>query len=152
MPITYGFLNYSPDGPDPTAFANEMDKVIEKWSAIAKIEFEKASGPEDADIKISFGSRKHLDCPEIFDGPGGVLAHAYFPTKEIGAMGGDMHFDEDEKWELDYFYQVALHEMGHSLGLDHSDVEAAVMYGFFAHKNELHEDDIKRIQALYGAK
>jgi hypothetical protein len=42
--------------------------------------------------------------------------------------------------------------MGHSLGLDHSDVKEAVMDGFFARKNELHADDIKRIQELYEAR
>jgi matrix metalloproteinase-7 (matrilysin) len=152
MPITYGFLNYTKDGPESPDLEKKMDEVVDRWSAVAQLEFIRASDPKDADIKISFGPKRHLDCKEIFDGPGGVLAHAYFPTREIGPMGGDMHFDEDETWDLDFFYQVALHEMGHSLGLDHSDVKEAVMDGFFDRKNELHDDDIRRIQELYGAK
>ena len=32
-----------------------------------------------------------------FDGTGNTLAHAYYPY-EFGSYGGDIHFDNDEKW------------------------------------------------------
>ena len=46
---------------------------------------------------------------------------------------------------------VAIHELGHSLGLMHSNVEESVMYPVYdGEKISLAPDDIKGIQSLYG--
>jgi len=41
---------------------------------------------------IRFGSHK-------FDGPGGVLAHAYFPPPNGATAAGDAHFAKEENWQ-----------------------------------------------------
>ena len=101
--------------------------------------------------------------------PFGVLAHAYQPGTEtlFGGPGlgnmitGDVHFDTAETWADDStdttadgdfdFYTVALHELGHALGLGHSDVTGAVMEPIYAGaRRTLHADDIAGIQAIYG--
>ncbi|KAL6287963.1 hypothetical protein ACE6H2_012353 [Prunus campanulata] len=100
---------------------------------------------------ISFGSGEHGD-GRPFDGPGGVLAHAYAPTN------GRFHYDADETWVVGAvpggmdLETVALHEIGHLLGLERSSVEGAVMLpgiraGF---TQSLHADDIQGIKALYN--
>ena len=78
-----------------------------------------------AHIDIRFEKKRHGD-GDPFDGPGGTLAHAFFPQ-----YGGDAHFDDQEYWTMEQYtgtnlYQTAAHEFGHSLGLSHSDVRRLV--------------------------
>lgn len=91
----------------------------------------------------------------------GVLAHAYFPPVNGTSASGDVHFDNTVLWiddpadtsadpDIDFF-TVALHELGHSLGLDHSDVLGSVMEPVYAGaRRMLHADDIAGIQTIYG--
>lgn len=101
-----------------------------------------------------------------FDGPGGDLAHGFQPgTQAIfgpgGSIAGDIHFDSSETWINDPFdtetgndfdfFTVALHEIGHALGLAHSLVEGSVMEATYeGARRTLHSDDIAGIKALYG--
>lgn len=78
-----------------------------------------------AHIDIRFEKKRHGD-GDPFDGPGGTLAHAFFPQ-----YGADAHFDDQEYWTMEQYtgtnlYQTAAHEFGHSLGLSHSDVRRLV--------------------------
>uniref|UniRef100_A0A3B4UJS6 Collagenase 3 n=1 Tax=Seriola dumerili TaxID=41447 RepID=A0A3B4UJS6_SERDU len=98
--------------------ARSFCSALKMWSAAAPLRFIKVSHGK-ADIVFSFARRTHGDFSP-FDGPRGVLAHAFQPGE---GMGGDVYFDEDETWTAGgqgFLFAVAAHELGHSLGLTHS--------------------------------
>ncbi|XP_078235495.1 matrix metalloproteinase-28 isoform X2 [Pogona vitticeps] len=82
----------------------------------------------------------------------GALAHAFFPRR------GEAHFDDDERWSLGggkghNLFVVVAHEIGHTLGLEHSPVRNALMSPYYKKLGKdfiLNWDDILAIQNLYG--
>lgn len=73
-----------------------MEEAFEIWSRYSGLKFRRVFQP-DADIIVAFGSGYHGDYFP-FDGPGNVLAHAFYPY-ELTHFGGDIHFDDDENWK-----------------------------------------------------
>lgn len=107
-----------------------------------------------ADIDIRF-TKGVLPNGLIFDGPDGLASYSFYPTNPD--FPGDIYFDASEKWALKddgiNLLQVATQEIGHALGLAHSDDPNAVMWPFyvgFEENFQLGQDDINAIRALYG--
>ncbi|XP_069495155.1 matrilysin [Ambystoma mexicanum] len=150
--LTYRITNYTPDLP-VTTVRQIIQRAFDVWAEVTPLSFRRVNS-RNADIVIQFASGSHGDGLP-FDGQGNVLAHAYAPGPGIG---GDAHFDEDEKWTTTQLgtnlFLVAAHEFGHSLGLSHSEDPSALMYPFYAYvrTNNYHlpRDDVRGIQSLYG--
>ncbi|XVF60403.1 hypothetical protein PTKIN_Ptkin08bG0043000 [Pterospermum kingtungense] len=144
--LTYAFL------PGTQADAiGAVDKAFQTWATNTRFRFSRTEDYFNADIKVGFGSGDHGD-GYPFDGPDGTLAHAFAPTD------GRFHFDADQQWSVNavpgafHLETVALHEIGHLLGLGHSSIEGAIMYPSIrdGETKGLHGDDIQGIKDLYN--
>uniref|UniRef100_A0A8B9PL18 Collagenase 3 n=1 Tax=Apteryx owenii TaxID=8824 RepID=A0A8B9PL18_APTOW len=150
--LTYRIMNYTPD-----LSRAEVDRAFKKafkvWSDVTPLNFTRIRSGI-ADIMIFFGTKEHGDFYP-FDGPSGLLAHAFPPGPDYG---GDAHFDDDETWSDDSrgynLFLVAAHEFGHSLGLEHSRDPGALMFPIYTYTGRtgfvLPDDDVQGIQELYG--
>lgn len=132
----------------------ELQRAMAEWSSVVRVSFQKGTvAPGAKNINILFGSRDHGD-PYAFDGAGRVLAHTFYPAPpNPEPIAGDLHFDDDENWNIGSdidLYSVALHELGHALGLGHSDVPNAVMYPYYRRATNLTAEDIGAIRLLYA--
>jgi hypothetical protein len=151
--IAYYFIN----GTDKINGDDEQDLIraaFALWANETPLTFAETSSSSQADILIGWGEGEHGD-GDPFDGPGDVLAHASYPNPYTDRQVF-LHFDDSERW-LDSetrnvdLMTVAAHEIGHTLGLDHSNDPNALMYPSYSEPRRfLGRDDIAGIQSLYG--
>lgn len=155
--LTYRFQNFTPDLAK-AAIRAAVKAAFDLWAGVVPLTFTE-TGEAAADLQVRFVTGDHGD-GSSFDGPGRVLAHAFFPPPNGGALAGDLHFDEAELWHVALpipssrfdLITVAAHEIGHSLGLQHSTINEALMFPSYNGPHRfLAPDDIAGIQTLYGA-
>ncbi|KAL6962427.1 neutrophil collagenase [Sarracenia purpurea var. burkii] len=102
-------------------------RAANTWARSTQFRFTQTQSYPNSDLKVSFEVGNHGD-GNPFDGPGGVLAHAYAPTD------GRLHLDGAESWATGAvpgsfdIETVVLHELGHNLRLGHSSVPNAIIY------------------------
>ncbi len=151
--LTYYLGRMSP-ALDAQATRAEIVRALQEWSNVVRLTFsESGLAKQKRQLDIEFSPRSHGDGQD-FDGRGGILAHTFYPPPNAETVAGDLHFDMEEQWrignDVDVF-SVALHELGHSLGLGHSDNPDAVMYPYYRRSTMLHQPDVVEIRRLYAA-
>ncbi len=130
-------------------------QALNSWTQYAPVKFVAGeSATATRTVYIWFAEYDHGD-GYPFDGPGGILAHTFFPAPpNAESIAGDMHFDGSENWHIGAdtdLFTVALHEAGHALGLAHVDQPEALMYPYYSLGEKISSDDIAGIQSLYGS-
>jgi hypothetical protein len=173
--ITYSF---APDGTSVGGTGSSMFTTLNKvgstsaweaaieqaaalWSSYANINLARV-----ADNGAAIGSTgNQQDDPNFGDirfamvplTSGTTLAYALLPPPiNGGSSAGDVIFNANVSWKLSGgdtdLETVAIHEIGHALGMDHSSLTNAVMYAYYnGIKQSLTTDDIAGIQSVYGA-
>lgn len=152
--LTYTVGN-APDSLSQAEVDQAIRTAFDAWSDVVDVSFEETDqvGLRDS-IDISFTS---------IDGRGGTLAQAYFPDDVNPArIAGDIQFDASESWEVGNsqgnrafdLVWVAVHEIGHSLGLEHIEHSDSVLQAFVSPNQQftsLDDEDIEAAQALYAS-
>jgi len=130
-----------------------LQQAFDAWTQHCNLTITRASSSKNANIIVSTGSGRRSN----FDGPGGTLAWAYLPDGLDSQLL--MRFDLGEKWSTSaadptgiVMFNVACHEFGHLLGLEHSKKRGALMAPYYNPMVAVPQadDDIPRIISRYG--
>ncbi|KAM3613381.1 uncharacterized protein V6R79_025127 [Siganus canaliculatus] len=153
--------------PSNSPLSREMIRLLvfyalRVWAEPTPLQFHEVGSPEAADLQIDFLHGYHGD-GYPFDGAGGAVGHAFFPSDQLRA--GGVHLDAEEEWtfrksasEGTDLFTVLLHEFGHALGLTHSSSRHSVMRPYYQGPagDPLHYSlgphDLEHITQLYGKK
>ena len=147
----FGFSDYITDG----TFRDIVRDAFQAWEDVADINF----------IEVVDGAQTQLALGwDTIDGSFGVVGEARTAgtrsTDTLFSMtDAEVRFDVSENWSTDTaglnevgFYQVALHEIGHAIGLNHSTDPNTIMYASnISGIPGLTASDIAGAQAIYGA-
>ena len=135
--------------------------ALAAWSEYSEIEWKEAAQPPgNGQVEVKFVIEGPHGDAWPFKEYGDVLGHAFSPRKgHPEPLAGDIHVNHNRKFYTTTPYPghfhlptVLTHEIGHALGLPHSDVPEAVMYPVIYEKQPkpLRNDDQCAIRQLYA--
>ena len=150
--FTWTLLQDSPDIAGLREIA-AIKRAFLKWQLVIPVKFKWIPNTEYADITIIFSKTD-----SYFQTRPNALAYAYIgtTTQEI-----DLVFNESYTWVLNrevgnnkYDAEiVAIHEIGHVLGLQHSqNSDKDCMWPVYNSISDLSSNDISRMQIIWGAR
>lgn len=159
------FISKPCNGVSLTTLKTTIQQAFNVWGSQVNLTFSEAANSQSADIILSWGETNHpswvdnSNCQAPFET--GVLAHAWGPPPINPYLSGDIHFWNFWNWTPNgevngssvSILSIAIHEIGHSLGLNHSLDRSAIMFASYDPTNPkftLSADDIAGIKSIYG--
>jgi hypothetical protein len=153
-----GVVTWAVDASIPTAFVSFIKAAFDTWSSYGNIQFSQVGTTAASQLDLTLGA---------IDGPNGTLGYASFSFSggnpaDATKSSATVLFDNSEGWHTSGnrivsnsgadFFPVALHEIGHAIGLDHYDGGPAVMNAVLTQSiTGITASDIHGVQAIYGA-
>lgn len=157
--ITWSFALVSWGGYQFDATIREPDyqqairDALTLWTSVAQLTFVEV--PDSAITKLRFGW-------DHIDGINGTVGEASWSANSLDGTNytissAEVRFDTAETWSVrsntaTNFFSVAVHEIGHALGLGHIDDPKQIMNPMLTDLQTLGPGDIAGIQTLYGAR
>ncbi len=166
--VTWSFANstLSADSADPFssaitgAYQSAIQWALQQWASVSGLQFTQVADSSSADIRIGFADLNTSSTGIIgqtslqWDGSDDFVSDQVVRIEDPSQLGltatSDGNFSYNGTQAT--LRQIAMHEIGHALGLAHPGDSNAVMYAVATSSNQtLDSTDIAGIQSLYGA-
>lgn len=140
-------LTYNSSLFSPADFDAALMAAFDTWESVASLDFQMVASASESDVDILSGN---------IGGAAGVAQYSYTGNPGLSTiLDGSITFSSSIPWSPfgesggNDFYAVALHEIGHIIGLGHVNDPTEIMNPVIS-TDELGTGDIAGAQYLYG--